>query len=148
MSGATPGPVIRSAGEADLSALAAIEAASFAIGAWSRDQLAGELARAGGVLLLAPPAGGLAIGWSLAGEGEVLRLAVTPSARRRGLGRRLLAALEDALRVGGAERILLEVRADNAPALTLYRSHGYREVGRRPRYYADGCDALVLSLSE
>jgi ribosomal-protein-alanine N-acetyltransferase len=40
---------------------------------------------------------------------------------------------------------MLEVRRGNAPAIALYRSRGYREVGVRPRYYAeDGEDALVM----
>jgi ribosomal-protein-alanine N-acetyltransferase len=40
---------------------------------------------------------------------------------------------------------MLEVRRGNAPAIALYRSLGYREVGVRPRYYAeDGEDALVM----
>ncbi|MBS1109343.1 MAG: ribosomal protein, partial [Anaeromyxobacteraceae bacterium] len=40
---------------------------------------------------------------------------------------------------------MLEVRRGNQPAIALYRSLGYREVGVRPRYYAeDGEDALVM----
>jgi ribosomal protein S18 acetylase RimI-like enzyme len=39
----------------------------------------------------------------------------------------------------------LEVRADNAGALALYHAHGFLEAGRRPRYYADGADAVLMT---
>jgi ribosomal-protein-alanine N-acetyltransferase len=39
---------------------------------------------------------------------------------------------------------LLEVRADNCGALALYSGHGFREVGRRRRYYPDGSDAVLM----
>ena len=88
---------------------------------------------------------GLALGWSLAGEGEVLRLAVDPACRRQGLGGLLLTALEARLVARGAGQLFLEVRADNRAAIALYHTQGYHRSGVRPRYYADGCDALMLA---
>jgi ribosomal-protein-alanine N-acetyltransferase len=38
------------------------------------------------------------------------------------------------------------VRADNAPAIGLYERQGFEKIGRRPRYYADGVDALLFAL--
>jgi [ribosomal protein S18]-alanine N-acetyltransferase len=52
-------------------------------------------------------------------------LAVRPDARRRGLGRRLLGAAIECARRSGARRVSLEVDADNAPALGLYRREGF-----------------------
>ena len=52
-------------------------------------------------------------------------LAVLPSWRRRGVGRRLLLAVEAEARCRGYCKVTLEVRADNAPALALYRGLGY-----------------------
>jgi ribosomal protein S18 acetylase RimI-like enzyme len=62
--------------------------------------------------------------------------------RGAGLGRRLLA---DAERVAAADRkgvLRLEVRADNRPAIRLYESLGYRQIGRYAGYYADKTDAI------
>ena len=42
-------------------------------------------------------------------------------------------------------RVLLEVRAGNPAARGFYRAQGFREVGRRPAYYTDGEDAVLLS---
>jgi ribosomal-protein-alanine N-acetyltransferase len=40
--------------------------------------------------------------------------------------------------------MFLEVAVGNVAALGLYRKHGFSQVGRRPRYYANGSDALVM----
>jgi ribosomal-protein-alanine N-acetyltransferase len=87
----------------------------------------------------------------VAGEAEVLTLAVAPAARRRGVARGLLdAALARAI-AAGAERAFLEVAEDNEGAIALYRGAGFTGVGRRPGYYVRGpgssVDALVLSLA-
>jgi len=44
----------------------------------------------------------------------------------------------------GAERILLEVRADNPRAQRLYERNGYRQIHVRRRYYDDGTDAIIM----
>ena len=76
-------------------------------------------------------------------EVEILNLAVLPVLRRAGRGTRLLClALRLAVQAG-AERAILEVRESNIPALRLYRSFGFTQIGRRPRYYGNE-DALVL----
>ena len=93
----------------------------------------------------------------LAGELEVLNMAVHPEARGRGLSRPLMAyALADTLegrhheRRGlapeGWENGVLEVRVGNAPARALYSGLGFAEAGMRKRYYSDGEDALIMTL--
>lgn len=82
-----------------------------------------------------------------AGEAELLRIAVAPSARRSGLGRALLRASEAGLGAVGIHQLHLEVRASNAAARSLYESEGWRPVGARPRYYRDGEDAVLYSKS-
>ena len=52
-----------------------------------------------------------------------------------------------AARARGCASISLEVRPPNEPAVALYRAYGYREVGRRPDYYPDGEDALIMLLA-
>ncbi|MDR2604793.1 MAG: GNAT family N-acetyltransferase [Desulfovibrio sp.] len=80
-------------------------------------------------------------------EAEVYNLAVHESFRRRGFGTALLAGALRALAALGIERVFLEVREGNRPALALYASQGFASCGRRRGYYADtGEDALVLHL--
>jgi ribosomal-protein-alanine N-acetyltransferase len=50
----------------------------------------------------------------------------------------------DAAGAGGADRVLLEVREDNAGARAFYAARGFVEVDRRRRYYRDGATAVVL----
>jgi len=80
-------------------------------------------------------------------EGELQNLGVVPSYRRRGAARRLVEAGQLRLRAARVERVYLEVRASNVPALSLYSSMGYRIVSVRPKYYQDPeDDAKVLCL--
>ena len=141
---------IRHAAEADLEALSNLEDAAFPGESWSRDQLAASLARPIGLALLAESPGpgaraeGSCLGWVIAGEAELERILTAPWARRRGVGAALLTRFLEACVEGGAERVFLEVRADNAAAIALYALHGFVERGRRPHYYRDGTDALVM----
>jgi GNAT superfamily N-acetyltransferase len=90
---------------------------------------------------MAPPGGAFLVGY-LAGRpvacggikdrgdatAEVKRMWVAPEARRRGLGRRLLAALEEAARAAGHDRVVLDTSARQPEALALYLAAGYAEV--------------------
>lgn len=81
----------------------------------------------------------------IADELEVLNLATHPTARRTGLARNLLKHTFDEALHQGVERVILEVRTGNTPALNLYASFGMTRIGLRKHYYADtGEDALVL----
>lgn len=73
--------------------------------------------------------------------GWLYSMAVAYGARRRGVGRRLLADAELAARRAGRTGLSLEVRQDNAPAIALYERAGYRRVKALPAYYSDGSDA-------
>jgi ribosomal-protein-alanine acetyltransferase len=105
-----------------------------------------------GVLLIArdDAEGGAVCGFAsarlLADEAHVVRLAVDPDRRRQGTGRALLDGLTAWARGSHAAALLLEVRASNTAALELYAAAGMRVDGRRPRYYPDGEDALLLHL--
>ena len=77
-------------------------------------------------------------------DAELADIAVSPKFRRRGLADEMLARLEGEALAAGAERVLLEVRVSNAPAMRLYLKRGYVGCGVRPRYYADGEDALIM----
>ncbi|HJQ03997.1 MAG TPA: ribosomal protein S18-alanine N-acetyltransferase [Nocardioides sp.] len=141
---------IRTATSADLAAIVASEATGFPEDPW------GENLVAEGVAGLLPTIGylvleqdeevvGHAVVSVAAEDAELQRIAIDPTHRGRGLGRQLLdACLADAAR-RGAERLILEVRETNAPALALYRAAGFTELARRERYYRDGSTAVVLS---
>jgi len=129
--------------------LAALHAQCFARG-WTKEAMAILLANPGAACLVTleegEPAGMLL--YRMAGdEAEVLTLGVLPGRRERGLGGRLLAAALRGMTEAGAAMCFLEVAADNAAALALYRAAGFREVGLRPGYYHEAgrmVDALVL----
>jgi tRNA threonylcarbamoyl adenosine modification protein YeaZ/ribosomal-protein-alanine acetyltransferase len=75
-------------------------------------------------------------------EYEVHTLGVDPAYHGRGIGRRLL---DELLNFAAGSVVYLEVRTDNAPAIALYRSAGFTEVGLRRRYYrASGADAYTM----
>lgn len=85
----------------------------------------------------------------VAGEGEILTIAVARAHRRRGLGRDLMEAVLRELHAQRAEALFLEVDETNAAAIALYRRLGFREVARRPAYYEHTgttrrTDALVM----
>lgn len=80
-----------------------------------------------------------------AGEAELLRIAVDPTARRTGLGRALLEFSEADLQRSGIRNLHLEVRISNSSARALYESQGWRVSGQRPRYYHDGEDAVLYA---
>ncbi len=114
--------------------LAALHAACFTTPRpWTEAEFESFLA-APHVFLLGE-AQGFVVGRAVAGEAELLTLAVAPGARRRGLGRALLAAFEAEARARGAEEAYLEVAEDNAAGRALYAGAGYRETGRRPGYF-------------
>lgn len=77
---------------------------------------------------------------------HVLKIATLPGFRRQGLARWLMELADEHARQTGGESITLEVRESNGPAIELYRRLRFEEVGRRRRYYADGEDALVMTL--
>jgi ribosomal-protein-alanine N-acetyltransferase len=126
----------------DSARLAALHARAF-VEAWSAEAIS-DLLGSPGVRAFAA-AGGFILVRTVADEAEILTLAVVPEARRAGVGRALVSAASDVAREQGASRLHLEVSKENAAARALYAGLGFREIGRRTRYYADGADALMLS---
>lgn len=82
-------------------------------------------------------------------EMEILKLAVVPEYRRRGIGRQILSDAIGCFDSSGEKKIYLEVRSHNRAAIALYESRGFVRSGVRKRYYADPLDdaqVMVLSL--
>jgi ribosomal-protein-alanine N-acetyltransferase len=78
------------------------------------------------------------------GELHITTIAVRPEYRRRGHARALIGAALAAF--PDASHVHLEVRPTNVKAIALYESLGFRETGRRPRYYGDE-DAVLMTLN-
>lgn len=122
--------------------------------AWTRSQCAGILPMDGVRLVLAQDEEAEILGFALyrtiAGDAELLLLAVKPAAQGNGIGRRLLGHFIDGARKNGADRIHLEVR-DGNPAIRVYETAGFVQSNRRRGYYRgrDGSrhDALTFLLS-
>jgi [ribosomal protein S18]-alanine N-acetyltransferase len=144
-------------GALDLDRAAALHAESFtALGerAWTRQDLAELVASPGVAGLLLQVDGndaGLAVCRVAADEAELLTIAVRPPHRRKGLARRLLAAIIDHVRNAGARTLFLEVGVDNPAAQSLYKAQGFCAVGERRAYYRRGlgpaADGIVMRLT-
>lgn len=119
---------IRSATPLDLAAIGVIQAASPEAAQWDVVQY---LAYDCTVAIVESAVAGFLISRSLAGEREILNIAVSPSFRRRGIAAVLL---DHELR-RPAEAWFLEVRPSNTAACRLYRKAGFVEAGTRPGYY-------------
>lgn len=128
--------------------MAAIHAASFTTPRpWSAAEIAG-LQDSTFVFVLSEPHGFL-MGRVVAGEAELITLAVDPSARKGGIGGRLVDGFLTEAQTRGAESVFLEVAANNLPAQSLYARKGFEPKGKRRGYYQtpEGArlDALVLA---
>lgn len=114
---------------------------------WNADEFRDFLASP--LCFLRCEAGGFVLGRAVAGEAELLTIAVAPEARRSGIGRRLMAAFDEGAKAAGAEQAFLEVAIDNAAARALYLGTGWAEAGKRRGYYhtPDGqsVDAVVMT---
>jgi len=143
--------MIRPAAPADVDAVTALEATCQGEDAWSawlvRDGVEGGLPT---IRYYVAEVDGLVVGYavaSLVGEiAELQRLGVLPAMRRTGVATALLEEVVAQAPATSANRLLLEVRADNTGALAFYAARGFIEIDRRPRYYRDGTTAVVLRL--
>jgi len=146
---------IRPAQPHDLDAILALEQASFP-SPWSGEMYALEFERELGVFLVAEEIAtgvarteeliGYVCAWVVEDECHLLKLAVRPESRRKGMGSALLSELTAAAMARGADKFWLEVRENNLAALCFYRRHDYLEFGIRKSYYSDtGEDAVVMA---
>jgi ribosomal-protein-alanine N-acetyltransferase len=131
--------VLQPARESDLSRLALLHAQCFPDDAWNSSALATVLAMPGtdGRVLYGDDGEpqGMLLDQRLGPEGEILTLGVAPAAQRRGIARLLIIDLVARFRAAGAQRLALEVAADNPAALALYDSFGFVRQGLRRHYY-------------
>ena len=130
-----------------VSQVAALEKACFS-DPWSERSVASELENPLALWLVAldgDTVAGYVGSQSVMGEADMMNLAVRSDYRRQGIGKALVQELIAALKNRGVSSLALEVRASNTPARMLYEAVGFRQVGRRPRYYRNPKeDALIL----
>lgn len=151
MSGDAADVVVRPLVAPDLSALERMERTLFGVSAWSRQMLADELVGPGRTYVGAELPGGSLVGyaglWFDGRDAQVMTVATDPGYQGRGIARRMLVTLLDRARELRAECVLLEVRVDNAPAIHLYESLGFEQLGRRRGYYQpENVDAWTMRL--
>lgn len=143
---------VRPAGPDDVDAIADLEVEAFPDDAWTPEYL--QVAIDGKMptvrILVAVDDAGTIVGHALVSVvyeiAELQRIATAAEQRRRGIGGVLLDTSIDLARSEGAERLLLEVREDNAAAIAFYDKAGFVEIDRRERYYRDGATGIVLAM--
>lgn len=114
---------------------------------WTTEMIKSEFSRSDFYGLLIEEQGeilGYIYGTVLFEDAELMKIAVLPDYRGQGLACALTEGFIQGVKERGGERIFLEVRASNLPALKLYQGHGFEKTRLRKRYYADGEDGLEM----
>lgn len=138
---------IRPANTAALPLILSIEQASPAASHWKHADYAAAISQPERLVLIAEEPSrivGFIVAYVAIPEWELENIAVAPGARRRGIGRALIAALIDRARETGATEIRQEIRASNTAAQKLGLSVGFIQEGRRPDYYRDPVEDALL----
>lgn len=140
--------IIRTMQEGDVAAVAALEAQIFPM-PWSAAGFADTLPREDVIFLVAYEQDKLLgyVGiYCTLDEGEITNVAVAPAARRRGIARALLTELKQRLTNRNVDRIVLEVRVSNEPAIRLYEQMGFAVLGTRKNFYEKPTeDAYIMA---
>jgi [ribosomal protein S18]-alanine N-acetyltransferase len=138
---------LRTATPADVPVLAALEQEFFGPEAWNADQVGEEIDGDERRTVVAED-DGRTVGYAVTRRSwdvlDLLRIAVLPDHRRGGVATRLMVETQALGRDDGAHRMLLEVSAANKEAVAFYAARDFVQIDRRPRYYKDGSDALVM----
>lgn len=140
---------LREATLSDLAAMMDIERSVFPTSAWTEQQMADELRRVGEsrwYCVAEAPDGLVGYVGLYVNRPDADVQTIAAARPGQGIGSVLLRSAVDHAWSAGCTRLFLEVRADNEPALALYSRFGFRRMGRRPRYYPDGGDAVTMRL--
>lgn len=142
-------PVLREMRWQDIETLVGLDAELFADDAWPAATWWAELAERPRRDYVVAEIDGAIAGYGGVDHGgevaDIMSIAVAEPAQGQGLGRLLLDELERRAAARGAAGVLLEVRADNAPARTLYSRNGFDDIHIRRKYYQPGdVDAVIM----
>ena len=139
---------VREAALSDIPSIAALEQECFSA-PWSENALLETMERENSLFLVAECGGeicGYVGSYHAAGEGYITNVAVSGKLRRRGAGRALICGLKERAREKELLFLTLEVRVGNLPAIALYESLGFVNLGRRPRFYSNPVeDAYIMT---
>ena len=115
---------------------------------WTHEQLMAQLSDFMHIFLAAEDENGRAVGYAglmyVLDEGYISNVAVSPDRRREGIADMLLTELYARAKAKKLSFLTLEVRESSIPAQSLYKKHGYTEVGRRKAYYSRPKEDAVL----
>lgn len=142
---------IRQANKKDIEQMALVDKMCFSV-PWTKEDFIKELTENSIALYMVAEADGELLGyagvWTVVDEGHIMNIAVHPEHRENGIGKRLVdAMLREARARAGTKKFTLEVRVSNEPAIKLYESFGFKELGRRKGYYSDNKeDAAIMWL--
>lgn len=140
--------IIRRMTHDDVKKVAEIEKECFSL-PWSEASFEDSLAREDTVFLVCEDTEVVGyVGMYLSfEEGEITNVAVTPAYRKRGCGNLLMEAIAKEAKERAAQCIILEVRVSNAPAISLYKKHGFEEIGIRKNFYEHPTeDAIIMKV--
>jgi len=140
--------IVRQAQPEDIDTMTELDGLCFAA-PWSRESFRTEMEENPVAFYVVAEEDGTVVGyaglWCIGDEGHITNVAVHPDHRDRHIGSALIKTIMEFTAEQGVSKYTLEVRPSNEGALTLYRNFGFREMGRRPGYYADnGEDALIM----
>lgn len=142
--------VIRKGTKEDIEAIYNIELESFSV-PWSLESITQELENEVAYYVVAEEDGqvlGYAGLWDVVGEGQITNIAVRPSGRRKGIGKKLVEGLIAYGKEKELEVLILEVRESNEAAIKLYSEAGFKDIGKRKNYYTKPTeDAILMALT-
>lgn len=140
--------IVRQAEERDIKPMAEMDILCFSA-PWSEESFEKEIMENRMAFYIVAEIGGRMAGyaglWCIVDEGHITNVAVHPDFRRRGIGEAMLSVMLDHTVKNGILSHTLEVRASNAPAISLYSKFGFEPAGIRKNYYEDnGEDAIIM----
>lgn len=130
----------------DIPAIAGIERECFLL-PWAEKEIVSAVSRAdfcGVVAQMGDKIVGYVLGLALFEDAEVLRIAVAKKYRGQKLGGAILDAFFALVKAKGAQKVFLEVRMSNVPAIALYESRAFTRGRVREKYYEDGESAVEM----
>jgi len=139
----------RDANSIDIPVLVSLDKELFPYSPWSSGQYREEISAPTRRFIVAVDEGLSVIGYAGVfapggAEADILTVGVIAQHRGQGIARELMAGITKWAINQGSIAMMLEVKTDNAAAISLYESLGYSKLNIRKDYFGSGLDALVM----
>jgi ribosomal-protein-alanine N-acetyltransferase len=139
----------RNANSFDIPVLVSLDKELFPYSPWSAGQYREEISAPTRLFVVALDDASSVIGYAGVfapggAEADVLTVGVVPQHRGQGIARELMARITQWAIAQGSIAMMLEVKTDNAAAISLYESLEYSKLNIRKDYFGSGLDALVM----